>query len=203
MARVGSIVHVVDDDPAVLEGLERLLTGSGHHVECHASAEVFLFRHDPRIPGCAIIDLSLPGLDGLALQERLCESSFAWPVIFLSGTGDLASGVRAMKRGAVDFLTKPVEAEDLLAAVDAALERDSAARAERAQEMTVSACLDSLTPREREVLEHVVAGRLNKQIAGDLGTAIKTVKTHRGRMMRKMGARTLADLIRVIVRREH
>jgi FixJ family two-component response regulator len=192
------VIHLVDDDAAVLRALRRLLAAGGHRCEAHLTAEAFLARHDPEEPGCAIVDLGLPGMDGFGLQERLSAGGIARPVIFLTGIGDIPATVRAMKAGAVDFLTKPVDGANLLSAVEQALARDSAARAVRAEGDAVRLRLARLTPREREVLEGVIAGRLNKQIAGDLGTAEKTVKVHRGRMMNKMGVRTVADLIRVV-----
>jgi FixJ family two-component response regulator len=192
------VIYVVDDDRAVIRALTRLLAASGHRCEAHSNAEAFLASHDPGEPGCAIVDLGLPGMDGFGIQERLSAGGVDRPVIFLTGIGDIPASVRAMKAGAVDFLTKPVNAAVLLAAVDQALARDAAARAARAEGDAVRLRLACLTPREREVLDGVVAGRLNKQIAFDLGTAEKTVKVHRGRMMKKMGARTVADLIRVV-----
>jgi FixJ family two-component response regulator len=193
-----SVIHIVDDDAAVARSLTRLLGAAGHRCETHGDAEAFLSSHDPDAPGCAIIDLRLPGMDGFALQRHLRGRFPEVTVIFLTGTGDIPASVRAMKAGAVDFLTKPVEAAALLAAVAQALERDAAARAARAGEDEVRRNLARLTPREREVLDGVLAGQLNKQIAWDLGTAEKTVKVHRGRMMKKMGVRTVADLIRIV-----
>jgi FixJ family two-component response regulator len=192
------VIHIVDDDAVVLRSLARLLGAAGHHCETHGDAEAFLARHDPDAPGCAILDLGLPGMDGFAVQQHLATGDVERPVIFLTGVGDIPSSVQAMKAGAVDFLTKPVEAAALLAAVERALERDAAARAARAEDEAVRRNLARLTPREREVLDGVLAGRLNKQIAWDLGTAEKTVKVHRGRMMKKMGVRTIADLIRIV-----
>jgi FixJ family two-component response regulator len=193
-----SVIHIVDDDAAVARSLTRLLGAAGHRCETHGDAEAFLASHDPDAPGCAILDLGLPGMDGFALQRHLRGRFPEVTVIFLTGTGDIPASVRAMKAGAVDFLTKPVEAAALLAAVAQALDRDAAARAARAGEDEVRRNLARLTPREREVLDGVLAGQLNKQIAWDLGTAEKTVKVHRGRMMKKMGVRTVADLIRIV-----
>jgi FixJ family two-component response regulator len=198
MATPAAVIHVIDDDAAVATALARLLAASGHACQVHASAEAFLALHDPGVPGCAIIDLGLPGMDGFGIAERLAAGGGGRPLIFLTGTGDIPKSVRAMKAGAVDFLTKPVDAASLLAAVEEALARDGAIRAARAGRDAVAGRLARLTPRERQVLDGVVAGRLNKQIAGDLGTAEKTVKVHRGRMMRKMGVRTLAALVRLV-----
>jgi FixJ family two-component response regulator len=198
MASLQPLIHLIDDDATVLRALGRLLASAGDRVEAHSSAEAFLQRHDPKIPGCAIVDLGLPGMDGFGIQDTLAAGIVARPVIFLTGAGDIPSSVKAMKAGAIDFLTKPVDAAEVLATVDRALRRDAAAREEHTQREAVLHRLPSLTPREREVLEQVVSGRLNKQIAGDLGTAEKTVKVHRGRMMKKMAVRTVADLIRIV-----
>ena len=192
------VIYVVDDDEAVLRSLARVLTAAGYGSEAHASAEAFLARHDPEAPGCVILDLGLPGMDGFEVQQKLAAGRSERSVIFLTGLGDIPASVRAMKAGAVDFLTKPVEAGALLAAVEQAIARDASARAALAAGDAVRRNLARLTPREREVLEGVLAGRLNKQIAWDLGTAEKTVKVHRGRMMKKMGFRSLVDLIQVV-----
>ena len=192
------VIYVVDDDEAVLRSLARVLTAAGYGSEAHASAEAFLARHDPEAPGCVILDLGLPGMDGFEVQQKLAAGRSERSVIFLTGIGDIPASVRAMKAGAVDFLTKPVEAGALLAAVEQAIARDASARAALAEGDAVRRNLARLTPREREVLEGVLAGRLNKQIAWDLGTAEKTVKVHRGRMMKKMGFRSLVDLIQVV-----
>jgi len=192
------VIYVVDDDEAVLRSLARVLTAAGYGSEAHASAEAFLARHDPEAPGCVILDLGLPGMDGFEVQQKLAAGRSERSVIFLTGLGDIPASVRAMKAGAVDFLTKPVEAGALLAAVEQAIARDAAARATLAEGDAVRRNLARLTPREREVLEGVLAGRLNKQIAWELGTAEKTVKVHRGRMMKKMGFRRLVDLIQVV-----
>ena len=195
-----TLVHIVDDDPAVLRALSRLLRAAGHAVATHANAEDFFARAE-RGRGCAVLDLSLPGTDGLAIQARLAREPDAIPVIFLTGRGDIPSSVRAMKGGAIDFLTKPAEPEALIEAVGRALALDRAAGAARAGAADFAACLDALTVREREVLDLVVAGQLNKQIAAELGIAEKTIKVHRARVMRKMKARTLADLVRRVVAR--
>jgi FixJ family two-component response regulator len=190
-------VFLVDDDPSVLGGLSRLLRASGYPVRCFASPEAFLEQHDENIPGCAVLDLAMSGLNGLELQRALKARGYDRPIVFLTGRGDIAASVQAMKAGAVDFLTKPVEAEQLVAAVGAAIEKDRQARAARAAVESIEQRLASLTPREREVLRHVVAGRLNKQIAADLGTAEKTIKVHRARLMAKMGVKSVAQLVRM------
>ncbi len=193
-------VYLVDDDPSVRRALSRLLGAEGHRVESFGSAEAFLDAHDPEARGCVLLDLDLPGMDGFGVQSSLCDGASARPVVFLTGHGSIPASVRAMKAGAVDFLVKPVEAAPLLAAVADALERDRAARAREHGRQDLDARLASLPPREREVMDLVVAGRLNKQIADDLGIAEKTTKVHRGRMMKKMGARTVADLVRIVTR---
>jgi FixJ family two-component response regulator len=199
-ADVAPVVHLVDDDPSILRALARLLTGVGHRCLTHESAEAFLARHDPEEPGCAVLDLSLPGMDGFGIQNELAGVA-ARPVVFLTAMGDVPASVRAMKAGAVDFLTKPAEPDALLAAVAEALRRDALMRAARAGVTVVELRLATLTPRERQVLDFVVQGWLNKQIAAELGSAEKTVKIHRGRMMRKMGVRTVADLVRLVTTR--
>jgi FixJ family two-component response regulator len=190
-------VFVVDDDIGVLKALSRLLRAKGYDVRSYNSPQEFLAGHDVSVPGCAVLDVSMPGLDGLQLQQALATGESHRPVIFVTGRGDVPTSVRAMKAGAIDFLTKPVASEDLLAAVARAVEQDTKARRLEADLVLIRARVATLTPREREVLTHVVAGRLNKQIAGDLGTAEKTIKVHRGRMMEKLGVRTVADLVRM------
>ena len=164
------------------------------------SPAAFLEQHDPATPGCLVLDVALPGLDGLELQQALAASGCARPIVFITGRGDIPTSVRAMKSGAVDFLTKPVDDEELLAAVRNAIEMDRRARVAQVELDALGQRLASLTPREREVLAHVVAGRLNKQIAADLGTVEKTIKVHRARVMEKMAARSLADLVRIAER---
>jgi FixJ family two-component response regulator len=193
-------VFLVDDDPGVLRALTRLLRAAGRQVRAFGSAQDFLAAHDPAMPGCVVLDLSMPGLNGLELQTALEASGCRRPIVFVSGHGDVPSSVRAMKAGAVDFLTKPVSAEDLLAAVERAVRQDDLMRRSRAELQVIGERLKTLTPREREVLQHVVAGQLNKQIAADLGTVEKTIKVHRSRLMGKMGVRSVADLVRLAER---
>jgi FixJ family two-component response regulator len=190
-------IFVVDDDTAVLKALTRLLRVNGLSIQTFSSPLEFLLRHDPSVPGCAILDLSMPGLDGLKLQQELATQHAELPVIFITGRGDISTGVRAMKAGAVDFLTKPVRDNELLAAIEQARERVVKMTEARAQLDSIKTRLARLTPREHEVLALVVAGRLNKQIASELGTVEKTIKVHRGRMMKKMGVRAVADLVRM------
>jgi FixJ family two-component response regulator len=193
-------VFIVDDDQAVLRALARLLAAAGCRTRTYASPEAFLAQHDPEEPGCAVFDVAMPDVDGLALQQLLFDGGVERPIIFVTGKGDIPTSVRAMRAGAVDFLTKPVSSEALLAAVGRARVIDARARRARNETASIEARLAQLTPREREVLDHVVAGRLNKQIAGDLGTVEKTIKVHRGRMMSKLGVRTVQDLVRLAER---
>jgi FixJ family two-component response regulator len=196
----GFTVFLVDDDADVLKALARLLRASGYDSREFASSKDFLREHDASMPGCAVFDVAMPDLDGLALQQALAAKGVERPVIFLTGRGDIPTTVRAMKAGAVDFLTKPVDADALLAAIDNARERESRDREARAEMDYFVARLATLTPREREVFGHVIAGRLNKQIAYALGTVEKTIKVHRSRMMEKMGVRSLAELVRLAER---
>jgi FixJ family two-component response regulator len=191
---------VVDDDPSVLRALTRLISAAGLEARAFATPAAFLQAHDPATPGCLVLDVALPGLDGLELQQALAVSDCARPIVFITGRGDIPTSVRAMKGGAVDFLTKPVNDTDLLAAVRHAIEIDRVAREAQAEMGALKQHLASLTPREREVLAQVVAGRLNKQIAADLGTVEKTIKVHRARIMEKMAVRSLADLVRIAER---
>jgi FixJ family two-component response regulator len=174
-------VRVVDDDTAVLKSLERLLRAAGFAVRTFSSSQDFLQQHDGGAPGCVLLDLAMPGLDGLQLQQALVHAGDPCPVIFITGNGDVPSSVRAMKAGAIDFLTKPFDQAQLLAAVRTAIDRDRAARAVRAERSSVGMRVAALTARERQVMAHVIAGHLNKQIAADLGIAEKTVKVHRAR----------------------
>jgi FixJ family two-component response regulator len=190
-------VFVVDDDAGLLKAITRLIGAHGYEVQPFTSPHDFLVHHDAAIPGCAVLDVSMPGLDGLELQKALADRGALRPIIFITGNGDIPTSVRAMKAGAIDFLTKPVSEADLLAAITRAAEKDRGIRDDQAERAVIEERLSTLTPREREVLTHVVAGRLNKQIAGDLGTVEKTIKVHRGRMMEKLGVRTVADLVRL------
>jgi FixJ family two-component response regulator len=191
-------VYVVDDDPGVLKALSRLLRARGYEVKPYSSPQLFLEEHDVAVPGCAILDVSMPDLDGLELQRALTATGGSHrPVVFVTGKGDIPTSVRAMKAGAIDFLTKPVKDKDLFEAVSSAEALDAESRRLHSELESMQAKVRTLTPREREVLTHVVAGRLNKQIAGDLGTVEKTIKVHRSRMMEKLGIRMVADLVRM------
>ena len=191
------LIHVVDDDDSLRSALQRLLAAAGYRVKAYASAGEFLLDPPADAPGCLLLDLRMPGPSGLDLQEALVRHGIRLPVIFLSGHGDLATGVRAMKAGAVDFLSKPVEREPLLAAVARALELDAAQRAASGVDREMRARFAQLTAREREVFELVAAGRLNKQIADALGIAERTVKAQRAQVMAKLGAANAAELGRI------
>ncbi len=196
------VVYVVDDDQSFLHSVLRLLHAAGFRAEGFTSAENFLLHRGrvPDIPGCVILDLRMPGLGGLELQEQVKQQKEPLPVIFLSGHGDVPSSVRAMKSDAIDFLVKPVSAEDLIAAVTRALEADAEARKQRREMDELRARYEGLTRREREVLAMVVRGFLNKQIAFELGTVERTIKAHRAQVMAKMQVDSLAELVRVAER---
>jgi FixJ family two-component response regulator len=190
-------VFVVDDDAAVRKSLVRLLKSAGYHAESFASADEFIeCRKRNSLPGCALVDIQMPGIDGLQLQRELINSTHEIPIIFITGYGDIPSSVKAMKAGAVDFFSKPFNDDDLLRAIREAIQRDQRERSERAERVSLAARLATLTPREREVLDLVVRGLLNKQIAAALGASEKTIKIHRGRVMAKMKAPSVADLVR-------
>jgi len=191
------LIHIVDDDDSLRSALQRLLAAAGYRVKAYASAGEFLLDPPGDAPGCLLLDLRMPGPSGLDLQEALARRGIGLPVVFLTGHGDLATGVRAMKAGAVDFLVKPVEREPLLGAVARALELDAGKRAARGADAELQARFAQLTAREREVFELVVAGRLNKQIADALGIAERTVKAQRAQVMAKLGAANAAELGRI------
>ncbi len=192
----GATIFLVDDDASVLNALSRLLRTAGFRVEPYGSPTEFLEAHQMDQPGCAVLDVAMPELNGLDLQRALSTENYQRPVIFVTGGSDIATGVHAMKAGAVDFLTKPVGDMELIGAIQTAIEKDLAIRRHLAELREARERYDTLTKREKEVLFHVVAGRLNKQIAGDLGTVEKTIKVHRARVMEKMGARSVPELVR-------
>ena len=193
-------IHIVDDDPSVLKALKRLLQSAGWHAVTYESADAFLSEHDPVAPGCVILDMSMPGCSGLELQRRLTEKGSSLPVVFLTGHGDVPTTVTAMRGGALNFLSKPVDDETLLASVAEAVQTNRDARESHAEVADARERLSTLTARERQVLERVVAGRLNKQIADELGTGVKTIKVHRARVMQKMESRSVAQLARLVER---
>ena len=193
-----SIVFVVDDDPSVRSSLKFLLSTVGLQVESFGSADTFLHRKPPDAPSCLVLDVRLPGLSGIDIQRELAARNIRIPIIFLTGHGDIPMSVRAMKAGAVEFLTKPVRDQDLLDAVRVALEQDRARREKEKEVTDLQQRFDSLTSREQQVISMLVSGMLNKQIAGQLGTAESTVKVQRSRAMEKMHAESLVDLVRMI-----
>jgi RNA polymerase sigma factor (sigma-70 family) len=193
-----SVVFVVDDDPSVRSSLKFLLSSVGLQVESFESAETFLQRKPPDAPSCLVLDVRLRGLSGLDFQHELAARNIRIPIVFVTGHGDIPMSVRAMKAGAIEFLTKPYRDQDLLDAVRIALEQDRARREQERDLTDLQQRFDSLTPREQEVISMVVSGLLNKQIAGELGTAENTVKVHRSRAMEKMHAQSFADLVRMI-----
>jgi FixJ family two-component response regulator len=197
MTEPDKLVFVVDDDAPLRDSLADLLRSIGLRVEAFASAQEFLRRKRPDVPSCLVLDVRLKGLSGLDLQKRMIEGGIDVPIIFITGHGDVPMTVRAMKAGAVEFLTKPFRDQDLLDAIQLALERDQKAREQRAEIAELHSRFDSLTPREREVMALVAAGLLNKQVAGDLGTSEASVKVHRQHVMEKLGAGSLAELVRI------
>src|SRR6266446_2202889 len=196
MSEPDPIVFVVDDDPSVRRSTERLLRSAGLKVQTFSSAGEFL-RHPPEGPACLVLDVRMPGLSGMDLQRELAQSGIHIPIIFITAHGDVPMTVRAMKAGAVEFLTKPFRSRTLLDAVLAAIERDRSAHRQRSETEDLRQRYEQLTPREREVMPLVAAGLLNKQVAGELATTERTIKFHRAHIMQKMGAESLADLVRM------
>lgn len=188
-------VAVVDDDASVCRSLRRLLMSAGYDVLSYGSAAEFLDTYPQGRGSCVVLDVRLPGMSGLELQQEMAARGLRLPIVFITGHGDIPMSVRAMKAGAVDFLTKPFDADQLLESVAQAVRREAEWRSEQAERDAIAESLATLTPREREVLERVVTGMLNKEVAHDLGVAEKTVKVHRARVMQKMGVESLAELV--------
>ena len=190
-------VFLVDDEPELRQALTRLLVAEGFDVAAYGSADEFLARDPDGSVGCLVLDLSMPGVDGLELQQRLAARGAQLAIVFLTGHGDIPTSVRAIKAGALDFLTKPVRRADLLRAVNAGLEQARSAQADATVQAEQQRRYEQLTPREREVFAHVIAGKLNKVIAADLGTSEQTIKVHRGRVMEKLAVDSVPDLVRL------
>ena len=197
MTEPASIVFVVDDDPSVRRAIKRLVESVGLHVELFESATEFINSSHPDVASCLVLDIRLPGISGLDFQRELVQAKNGIPIIFITAHGDIPMTVRAMKAGAVEFLTKPFRDQDLLDAIQVGLERDRVRRQRQAEAAMLRERFESLTPREREILPLVVSGLLNKQVAAEIGATEATVKVHRSQLMRKMGAASLADLVRM------
>ena len=193
-------VYVVDDDEAVRDSLQWLLEGKDYRVRCFDSAESFLSRYDPREVACLIVDIRMGGMTGLELQDKLVERRSPLPIVFITGHGDVPMAVDTMKKGAMDFIQKPFKEDDLVSLVERMLDSARESFSDHQNAANRDALLSKLTGREAQVLERIVAGRLNKQIADDLGISIKTVEAHRANIMEKLGARTMADLMKISLR---
>ena len=190
------MVYLLDDEPSMLKALSRILRARGYEVMAFEKPEDFFVHERTLAPACLVLDLAMPGLDGFDVQQKLAENQDRIPIIFLTGHGDIPASVKAIKAGADDFLAKPVKSDDLVSAVESALRR---ARAQRAEDVDIAELrkrLEQLTPRQREVFQYVIAGKLNKIIDADLGTGEQTIKVHRRRVMRKMGVKSLVELVR-------
>jgi two-component system, LuxR family, response regulator FixJ len=197
MVETGPVVFIIDDDTSVRKSLSRLLRTSGFIVETYESGEQFLAREPYQGIGCMILDIRMPGLSGMDLHDELIRTQRALPIIFITGHGDIPMSVRAMKNGAIDFLPKPFDEEDLLQALDKAIKADKKAKEEETEHNHTMRLVEQLSPREREIVPYIISGMLNKQIAFKLGIAEKTVKVHRGRIMEKLGVASVAGLVRL------
>jgi len=200
MSASRTMIRIVDDEPATRTALERLLRAAGYRALAFASSEELLLSDSLHEPGCLLLDVHMPAMNGIELQEALSRTDVSLPIIFLTCHGNIPMSVRAMKSGAVDFLTKPVDKRDLLLAIQTALQLDTRLRKERAERCELEARLSTLTPREGEVFARVVDGKLNKQIAAELGTGEQNIKIHRGHLMRKMQVQSVADLVKLAER---
>lgn len=200
MTESKSLITVIDDDASFRLSAARLIRATGHSVQTFANAVEFLKCKNPETTSCIVLDICMPGLSGLELQEKLASEGIAIPLIFVTGHGDIPTSVRAIKAGAIEFLTKPIRDTALLDSIEEAVERDRAVRRERAEVQALRTRYESLTPRQRQVLTLVVAGKLNKQIAADLNTVEKTIKFHRAHVMQKMEVDSVAELVRVAAR---
>jgi FixJ family two-component response regulator len=197
MSKPESIVFVIDDDAAIRESVKSLIRSVGLHAELFGSVQEFLEHKPADVPSCLVLDVRLPGISGLNFQNQLAQANIPIPLVFITGHGDIPMSVRAMKAGAVEFLTKPFRDQDLLDAIEEALQKDRLRRQQEAEKADLKLKYELLTPREREVFPLVISGRLNKQIAAELATSETTVKVHRSQLMKKMGADSLADLVRM------
>ena len=200
MNHADAVIYIIEDDPSFRRSMERLVRASGFAVEAFDSARTFLENAVIRHPACLLLDVRLPDVDGMIFQKELGAKGFTLPVIFMTGHGTIPMGVQAMKNGAIDFLPKPFEKKDLLNAIERALERDRGDREELSQKEMINARIETLTPREKEVLRWVIAGKMNKQIADALGTTEKTIKVHRSRVMQKTKVSSVAELVRLAER---
>jgi RNA polymerase sigma factor (sigma-70 family) len=195
-------VHIVDDDDAMRDSLKWLLESRGLEVELYPSGEAFLAAFNNSCSGCLVLDVRMPGMNGMDLYEQLRARNSTLPVIFITGHGDVPMAVSALKKGAADFIEKPFNDQDMLRLIETCMRQDRAAAAKRAENASVAQRLESLTQREREVLGLIVAGKLNKQIADELGISIKTVEVHRSRVMEKMGANSVAELVQLVLKKQ-
>jgi FixJ family two-component response regulator len=197
MSEIKKTIFIIDDDASVRKSLSRLVRSAGFEVETFATAELFLEREHYDGIGCLVLDVRMPGISGIDLQDELGKADYSMPIVFITGHGDIPMGVHAMKKGAVDFLAKPFEDEELLQAVREAIEKDTRGRTDYAEVHEIRGRIALLTARELDVLSYVITGKLNKQIAYELGIAEKTVKVHRGRIMEKLSVDSVADLVRL------